>query len=153
MTLLLSEGGTLSQQTTSLGNILRQNHICPLVIGCNRLFTDSLGSPSSCKTGMRQFQPHGVSITLYRTQITPCRRNTNLARHLSYPIMPRTYDPDRTTASVCQSVHHIRATAMDHLSRSVLSFRRDITLRADVVLRARVCHSVHPSNTVGADMA
>jgi hypothetical protein len=95
MTLLLSEGGTLSQQTTSLGDILRQNHIRPLAIGCNRLFTDRIGSPSPRKTGMRQFQPHGVSITLYRTQITPCRRNTNLAMHSSYPIMSRNYDLDQ----------------------------------------------------------
>ena len=99
-------------------------------------------------TRMRQFQPHGVSITLYRTQITPCRCDTNLGGHSSYPIMSCLFDPgsyrpprDAKANALCRPSLAARritsaASAMDHLSRSVLSFRRDITMRADVVPRA-----------------
>jgi hypothetical protein len=61
------------------------------------------------------------------------------------PIMSNSYDLDPGTPTLmpcygpCRAARSITfaAAAMDHLSRSVLSFRRDITMRADVVLRAR----------------
>ena len=111
-------------------------------------------------TRMRQFQPHGVSITLYRTQITPCHRKQTFQPVLLTLRCPIPMTPIVQTAQTCQSYcaprpmsrcssHHLCPAAMDHLSRSVLSFRLDIAMHMSLPGRAYA----YRSNIAGMDPA
>jgi hypothetical protein len=110
---------------------------------------------------MRQFQPHGVSITLYRTQITPCRRKQTskgvrltLSCSMTTTIMVPTAERARANALDGLWSHHICLLEMDHLSRSVLSFRRHIAICTCRPQGARLCSSTtHLSMIAGVDPA
>ena len=90
----------------------------------------------------------------------PMPSQANLPTCSSYPTMSNTYDPDRTDRpdlpELLRSTAHVSLlfasplpAAMDHLSRSVLSFRLDIAMHMSLPGRAYA----YRSNIAGMDPA